>query len=322
MHDFFPYTGKIPPVDRPGIPDLGASSNSVLHLAECIPSGKNHKIYFDNWFTSLNLVHHLATRQIWACGTIQERRLPGLSFQTDSQLKKRGRGSFDEHETNVGDTKITAVKWHDNRSVSLLSSFVNSHPVEDCKRYDKKTKKEVVVAQPNIVSAYNKHMGGVDLHDQSMAYYRMFFRSRKYYLRLVFHLIDMAVVNSWRLLRRVENDKDVAYYNQTSLCEFKLRLADALMMCNKDVLKKRGRPSGETVQNEFAKKKKGGNATKGLPEESIRKDSVGHWPSQNEKRGTCKYPGCSGKVRMFCQKCKVHLCCEPNRNCYQMFHQN
>ena len=41
-YDFIPYTGKIQPVDDPAIPDLKPSANSVLHLAQAIPSDHNH----------------------------------------------------------------------------------------------------------------------------------------------------------------------------------------------------------------------------------------------------------------------------------------
>ena len=75
VYEFFLYTGKIDPVNNPEVPDLGPSSNSVLQLAECIPNGQNFKLYCDNWFTSLKLIDHHASRQIWVCGTIQKRRL-------------------------------------------------------------------------------------------------------------------------------------------------------------------------------------------------------------------------------------------------------
>ena len=75
VYDFFPYTGKIDSVNNPEVPDLGPSSNSVLQLVECIPYGQNFKLHCDNSFTSLKLIDHLASRQIWVCDTIQERRL-------------------------------------------------------------------------------------------------------------------------------------------------------------------------------------------------------------------------------------------------------
>ena len=81
VYDFFPYTGKIDPVNNSKVPDLGPSSNFVLQLAECIPNGQNFKLHCDNWFTSLKLIDYLASRQIWVSGTIPERRLQGLYIQ-------------------------------------------------------------------------------------------------------------------------------------------------------------------------------------------------------------------------------------------------
>ena len=39
-------------------------------------------------------------------------------------------------------------------------------------------------------------MGGVDLADQLIALYRISFCVRKYYHKLVFHLLDMSVANA------------------------------------------------------------------------------------------------------------------------------
>ena len=101
VYDFIPYEGKITEVSNPNVPDLGPSSNSVLHLVECIPEGQNFKLYCDNWFTSLKLIDHLASRKIWVCGTIQERRLHGLSFKSEKQLSASGQGSFESSLTSI-----------------------------------------------------------------------------------------------------------------------------------------------------------------------------------------------------------------------------
>lgn len=99
-------------------------------------------------------------------------------------------------------TKTSGVKWMDTKSVCLVSSFTTSWPTEKCSRHDKNTKDRVETPTPNIVADCNKHMGGVDLCDQLLAYYRMTFKAKKYYQRLVFHLLDMTVVNCWLQYRR------------------------------------------------------------------------------------------------------------------------
>ena len=67
---------------------------------------------------------------------------------------------------------ISAVKWYDNRAVTLLSSFAGTEPVEKIQRWDKANKTYVEVERPHIVGIYNKYMGGVDLLDSFTAKYK------------------------------------------------------------------------------------------------------------------------------------------------------
>jgi len=61
----------------------------------------------------------------------------------------------------------------------------------------KKTKKYNTLERPEGIQVYNKSMGGVDIIDQLIAYYRIFLKSKKWTVRMVFHSIDMAICNSW-----------------------------------------------------------------------------------------------------------------------------
>ena len=161
-------------------------------------------------------------------------------------------------------------------------------------QFDRKEKNYNQINFPDIVCQYNKNTGGVDSHVLMLSYYRMSFRSRKYYMRLVFHL--MVIVNSWNLFRSKELKQKVAYDHLTSLCEFKFALSDSLKMKNKDIVqKKRGRPSEDCVQRQFENKKSLGHVHKPLVSVDIQKDGIGHWPSFHTPRGTCKYPGCGAK---------------------------
>ena len=86
-------------------------------------------------------------------------------------------------------------------------------------------------------------MGGVDIADQLISYYRMSFRSKKYYHRFIFHMFDVVRVNGWLLFRMAATKMQVSTRKQMSLCEFKLKISDALIICKKSLVKKRGRPS-------------------------------------------------------------------------------
>ena len=123
VYDFVAYTGKITPVDDLAVPDLGPSFNVVLQLAHSIPPNKNHKLFFDNWFTSLWLLTYLASQGIWCYGTVQVRRLPSLKFKLDSDLCEEGRGSKDIWKAEIDGITVAAIKWQDTRSVFSVNIY-------------------------------------------------------------------------------------------------------------------------------------------------------------------------------------------------------
>nr|XP_047139096.1 uncharacterized protein LOC124815006 [Hydra vulgaris] len=68
VHNFEIHTG---PIDVcPGQPDLKALGNIVMNLLVNVSRQKWHKLYFDNWYTSLELVKTLFTQGITWVGTI------------------------------------------------------------------------------------------------------------------------------------------------------------------------------------------------------------------------------------------------------------
>lgn len=92
--------------------------------------------------------------------------------------------------------------WYDNRVVNLVLTYVGSKPMTEVRCYSKKEKVYQAVPCPKAVTTYNSHMGGVDLLDALLGYYRIQNRSHKIYHRIFFHLLDMTTVNAWLLYRR------------------------------------------------------------------------------------------------------------------------
>lgn len=154
-------------MNDPTVPDLGASSNIVLQLSQIIPSNCNHYLFFDNWFTSLPLLRHLATRKIWCCGTVRQARLPGIKKgkHDERELMKKGRGAYEELKSTKDGIEITYVKWYDNKIVNLVSTFAKALPLGNVSRWDKKLSLRIEISCPDIIKWYNKAMGGVDLAD-------------------------------------------------------------------------------------------------------------------------------------------------------------
>ena len=308
IYDFEVYTGKA--MKLPG--DLSVSANVVLRLVEKLPNDKNFKLYFDNWFSSVDLVFLLKERSIWSVATIRPNRLKGCTLASDNELKRQGRGSLDSKwEKNE---HITVVKWYDSKPVHLISSYCSTEPKDKCKRWSVADKQRIDVERPYIVKEYNQHMGGVDLCDMMVELYRTDIRSRRWYLRIVYYCLDVAVQNAWVLYRRHVGQHKQSNY--MPLKEFRSNIASALTTAGKIMPQKRGRPS---IDDKASCPPKDKRSRVALPVADVRYDSLAHWPQFSQKRMRCKHCP-SGYTRILCSKCKVGLCLNDRKNCFMAFH--
>ncbi|KAG8187496.1 hypothetical protein JTE90_022889 [Oedothorax gibbosus] len=150
LYDFQVYTGKDTVTEKT---KLGISGDIVMKLVQTIPVKKNYTLYTDNWFTSYHLAAELHVRDLLMVVTVKEnsipkrlhKNLPKSPFTEDeNDLKKRGGGSF-TYATD--DKNITAVKWLDNKCVTLLSNFVGVKPVQEVKRWSTSSNSHIVERQ-------------------------------------------------------------------------------------------------------------------------------------------------------------------------------
>ena len=91
----------------------------------------------------------------------------------------------------------------------------------------------------DIVKNYSSVMGGVDLADMLISLYRTPYKTRRWYLRVVVHLLDICKVNSWLLCRRYATQLKIPVRWQMKLDEFASKIANALIY--------RGKPSDRPV---------------------------------------------------------------------------
>lgn len=295
-------------------PDLGTTGNLVVRLAREVPRHLNHTIYCDNYYSSLQLFSYMFTQGIFMLGTFRRDRLPDCPFEDKSVMSKRERGSSDEWLTVVDDTTpISVVSWNDNQIVTIGSTLCGTLPLEKIKRYDRKTKTFMEISCPKIVKIYNKHMGGVDLMDSHIGRHHIRIKSKKWYFRLFYHLIDMVVVNSWILLTSKQEIKKM------SQKDFRTELAVTLMTIGMSSTPKRGRPAGrEIIEQEGLKRLKASAAPR--PPIPVIKDKTDHWPVWDEKRNRCKMANCKGNTNVKCSKCNLNLCFHSKKNCFTMYH--
>ncbi|CAH1995998.1 unnamed protein product [Acanthoscelides obtectus] len=167
-------------------------------------------------------------------------------------MKKKGRGTIMERVARVDGVDVSVVSWYDNKIVTTVSTYIGSRPISEVQRFCRKERKHTVTPRPKSIEIYNNYMGGVDLLDSMLGYHRILIRSKKFYLRIFFHFLDMLYCNSWILCRRAltENNSD----DYLPLAEFKLGLAEILTRSHV-TSKKRGRPNS-SLQPQLDLKKK------------------------------------------------------------------
>jgi hypothetical protein len=71
-----------------GEQDLGSSSNVVIRLSHNVPRNVNHKLLFDNYYTSLPLLVYLMKLGIYSLGTVRKNHIPNCKLAKEDQFKK------------------------------------------------------------------------------------------------------------------------------------------------------------------------------------------------------------------------------------------
>ncbi|KAG0425513.1 hypothetical protein HPB47_027324 [Ixodes persulcatus] len=285
---------------------MAIAGDVVLRLVNGLEK-KNHKIYADNLFTSVPLIRKLKEDDMWYSGTCRANRLDGASgkLKPMKELKAEGRGSS---SVCTSTDNITITRWFDNSLVHIASSYVGREPNGDARRYNKKYKEVLDVLRPHSVKTYNEHMGGVDLMDSMVARYRNDVRNKRgYYMRIFYHLVNVAIVNAW-FIWKLEG------HPAMDLLEFRSRVAKALIYGGEAAhsAKKRGRPPGSSPLQPVKKR-----AKHDVPLEK-RLDGGAHYPRKMTLKNAqrCRSKNCRSKTRYTCGRCDVPLCPE----CFEEFH--
>ena len=166
----------------------------------------------------------------------------------------------------------------------------------------KRQSAKIPVPCPEIIKDYNSGMGGVDLLDQKTAAYKLDHKSSggRYYLRLLYDLMDISVVNSQIICKEL-NPKEM------ELLDFKIVLTKSLVCTYNS--RSQNTPASHVSCREVL------SASVPL-----------HLPVLQQTRGKCRYcyaGGIENKTYIKCNTCGVFLCLisrNNSRNCFSNFH--
>jgi len=203
VYSFEVYTGASLAVSLRGAARGEAKTGYtvVSNLTEGL-HGKHHIVFTDNFFTSPKLLADLAVKDTFGCGTVRSNRIGLPKAITNTKLfAKYPQGTLDwrMHKSRM----LAAVTWVDKKPVMLLSSIYRPIPLpgEECSVKRRVHGTEKWFDTSPIHKAYSKWMRGVDVADQMRGTYTTQVRSKKWWHRLFYFLLDTAVVNSYVLYK-------------------------------------------------------------------------------------------------------------------------
>ena len=157
-----------------------------------------------------------------------------------------------------------------------------------------------IAIKPQIVMDYNHHMSYVDKGDRMAYSYSISRRTFKWTKKLFFHLLDLAILNSYILHSSCRGKKMSHRDFQYTLVRNMLAHAGPEWRVPRPL----GRPPN--VESHVA---------------SLEVCSSKHWsiPSETQMRcRMCKARGVTQKVSVKCHKCEVGLCVK--KICFEYYH--
>ena len=175
--------------------EVGLGQKVVEKLTRELVGGQYH-IYFDNFFTGVELAQNLLGDGLYSCGIIRSNR-KNIPEDLKPNIKKgfKERGDYMVRQ----DGNLVFTVWQDTKVVTMLST--NSQPTaQHSVLRRKKDGSRVDVPCPDAIVQYNKYMGGVDRNDQLRKYYGVRLKSRKSYKYIFWFILDVAITNAFILL--------------------------------------------------------------------------------------------------------------------------
>ena len=194
------HTGQIKASNNESI-----TQKIVLLLCEGL-EGENYNLFMDRFYTGLPLLRDLKEIEINACGTINCNRL-----RLDKDISE-SIGKLNDREILyfTEDSQLLLTIWKDNRNVFLLSNYHEPGEVEKERRIRKKDYKEgtdpkekQTVNIPANIAEYNDYMRGVDHFDHLSSNYCPDIRSKRWYIKVFYHLLEISVINSYILYKQI-----------------------------------------------------------------------------------------------------------------------
>lgn len=202
------------------------------------------------------------------------------------------------------------MKWTDKRDVVILSTKHTPTMVVT----NKTNQNGEPVVKPLCVLDYNANMGGVDRADQLSKYYSFARKTNKWWVKLLFYIVNLVVTNSYVLyLKNYRGGRPLTQY------KFRRELARQMIAAHEMQRVPRGRPSLHRDQErrlterhfpDLIPAKEGAKIQNPTRKCVVCNENSGkrHTPGESRKRRETRY---------WCSQCEKALCVVP---CFERYH--
>ena len=178
-------------VEYSGLPQ---PARTVLHVADAYLD-RGHHIYTDRYYTSIPLaqaLHERSTAFTGTCTSMRNRKGLPQSIRKKSRLA-------DNEVKAYRDRHMMALEWRAQKKKSSVIMLSTEYPATMSTVQLRRNRGEV--QKPLVIDHYNQSMNGVDRADQNSVYYSFIRKSHKWWRKLFFWLLEVAVVNSFILCK-------------------------------------------------------------------------------------------------------------------------
>ena len=184
--------------------------------------GKNHRVWFDNLYTSVPVALHLQRHSLQCCGTIRANRKYLPPELSNKEYNKENRGWFAVFQ-DKNNPSLTTCIWKDTKLVRFLSTLSQPALTTHCMR--RIGGSYVRVDQPHAAHQYNKNMAGTDKFDQKRQVYPVGRSAKKMWKFLLWFFVNCCVVNAWILFQASNKQSRPKKYSQF---DFRLKLVELM----------------------------------------------------------------------------------------------
>lgn len=232
--NFDVYTGK----KSSNQTEFGLGENVVLDLTQNLKH-KSCCLYFDNFFTSIPLIDKLHKNDLFACGTF---RVNKKMYPKDIMKKDKDFKMGDTDFAQSDDVSISRWKDRGKKPVTVVSNMHNASATEIVLRTNSRGQRTPILC-PSSIADYNRYMGAVDRFDQYMSAYSVSQKSRRWWVKLFYYMLDTTIVNSFLLYKESCNAMKKKYMSHL---DFRSKLTDQLIS---DFSSRQRRPTISPMSN-------------------------------------------------------------------------